>query len=203
VTQGQFEQVMGNNNPSVFRDVERREDHPVENVSWEEAVEFCRRLSELPEEKKAGRRYRLPTEAEWEYACRAGKQGKPFSTGNSLTPGEANIYIPPPPPPPMQPPAKEHHQPPTVPVGSYSPNAWGLYDMHGNVWEWCSDWYDHNYYRVSPRQDPQGPESGSTRVMRGGSRASLPPACRSANRANSGPRAGSGIGFRVVLVEGD
>ena len=152
VTQGQFERVTGRN-PSWFRpDGEGRaavkdlatQQFPVESVSWSDADEFCRRLSELPEEKAAGRVYRLPTEAEWEYACRAG------SADPVLTPKQANIDTR----------DKTSLQRP-APVGSYPPNAWGLFDMHGNVFEWCSDWYDAGDYAGGSVKDSAGAGEGN------------------------------------------
>ncbi len=194
VTQEQFEGVMGFN-PSVIRGA----DLPVENVSFDEAVEFCRKLSELPAEKSAGRSYRLPTEAEWEYACRAGTKTA-YGFGNDLTAGQANTreaWI-------------DWKRKPAVqmpsapkPIGSGKANAWGLYDMHGNVYEWCADWYDRDYYTASPKQDPTGPASGEKRVVRGGSHASAREECRSANRMGLPPQVRLGMGLRVVLVQGD
>lgn len=173
VTQAQYEQVMGEN-PSWFapdgpgrRDVAGLDtaNHPVDRVSWEEAVEFCRRLSALPAERAAGRVYCLPTEAEWEYACRAGTTTS-FHTGESLTPAAACIRAA------STEPASKSHAPQvprsTRPVGSFPPNAFGLYDMHGNVWEWCADWYDPDYYARAPKLDPAGPETGTGKVVRGG-----------------------------------
>jgi formylglycine-generating enzyme required for sulfatase activity len=192
VTQEQFERVMGFN-PSVFKEGTEHggPNHPVENVSWDEAAAFCQKLGQLPEEQKAGRRYRLPTEAEWEYACRAGKNGKQFSTGDSLAPTQANILDP-----------KHSSAGPTTPVGMYAANNWGLFDMHGNVWEWCSDWYDADYYASSPAKDPTGPSSGDRHVARGGSRANPSRDCRCANRVALATGVRLGMGLRVVLVEG-
>ncbi len=192
VTQEQFEKVMGFN-PTVAG---RQADYPIE-VSHDEALTFCKKLSDLPEEKAARRAYRLPTEAEWEYACRAGTT-TPYALGKDLPASKANrgelaqikdskdLII--------------KQQEPKA-VGSFSPNRWGLYDMHGSVYEWCSDWYDHDYFRLSPKQDPQGPETGEQRVVRGGSRASATESCRSANRAGFGPDVRLDVGLRVVLVE--
>jgi formylglycine-generating enzyme required for sulfatase activity len=212
VTQAEYERVraaspslyerLRGSNPSHFKKVPGYDTSrfPVESVSWREAVEFCRRLSELPEEKSAGREYRLPTEAEWEYACRAGaSDSQPFYFGTAtatLSPSDANF---------------DGRNPyggrkgrflrHPSPVGSYKPNAFGLYDMHGNVWEWCADWYDANYYRDSPRKDPQGPEEGQDgrRVLRGGSWVDAGESCRAAARDRSTPGDRSyGIGLRVV-----
>ncbi len=129
VTQGQYEKVMGTN-PSYFqKQIVRKSDtsmYPVEQVSWGDAVEFCKKLSDLPEEKRAGRVYRLPTEAEWEYACRAGgKTAYSFGASSNLL-GDYAWFT-------------ENSSKQTNPVGQKKPNAWGLCDIHGSVWEWCSD----------------------------------------------------------------
>ncbi len=169
------------------------EDHPVVNVSWNDAVAFCAWLS-----KKEGRTYRLPTEAEWEYACRAGTE-TPFAFGETLSSktdanadGRLSFGD------------KQEAGPRldvTAPVGSYRANAWGLYDMHGNVYEWCSDWYDEGYYVKSPQDDPSGPASGELRVTRGGSMFGRRSWCRSACRSFQAPvQIGTNFGFRVVLV---
>jgi serine/threonine protein kinase/formylglycine-generating enzyme required for sulfatase activity len=219
-----------------------KEEMPVAHVSAEQAMEFCRKLSEKAEEKAAGRRYRLPTEAEWEYACRAGNQGK-FSTGETLTSKQANFgktidaatlqklggneggERPQPPPRPSGPGGRQprdrgqgggpgnrggqgnpqneppdRSQRPLEPPGTFAANRWGLYDMHGSVWEWCSDFYDANYYKTSPEADPQGPESGKVHVLRGGAWNSPAEQCQSAYR-NGKPIADTKIplnGFRVV-----
>jgi formylglycine-generating enzyme required for sulfatase activity len=177
-------------------------DHPRENVVWKHAVAFCDALSELPEEKRAGRVYRLPTEAEWEYACRAGTT-TPFHHGKSLSSRQANFN--------GNFPHGEAKKGPylrkTAKAGSYEPNAWGLYDMHGNVAEWCSDFYDKDYYRGSPREDPKGPQKGVVptdygghyRVVRGGCWLDEARACRSACRGRAMPHEPYRlIGFRVV-----
>jgi len=177
VTQAQYEQVMGVN-PSEFKGA----DNPVEKVSWDDAVEFCRRLSDLPAEKAAGNVYRLPTEAEWEYACRAGMTTK-YSFGDDESDlGDYAWY-------------GDNSDGNTHPVGGKKPNAWGLYDMHGNVWEWCQDWYWD--YPSGSVTDPRGPR-GSNRVVRGGSWGFTAEGCRSADRYGLGPSDRNG-GFRVSL----
>jgi formylglycine-generating enzyme required for sulfatase activity len=195
VTQEQYEKVMGVN-PSVLppaAGTAGRGGYPVENVSWDEAREFCERLSELPEEKKAARRYRLPTEAEWEYACRAGSSTA-FAFGNTLRPEQANIRS-------RDLVGDASRDPHPQQVKSHDPNDWGLYALHGGVREWCSDWYDKDYYKKSPGQDPAGPERGEFRVARGGSWADDALGCRSARRLGLAPGIRLGMGFRVVLVQ--
>lgn len=155
VTQEQYEKVMGKN-PSKFKGA----NNPVEQVSWNDAVEFCRKLSELREENTAGHVYRLPTEAEWEYACRSGTSTS-YSFGNDKSElGEYAWY-------------KDNSGEKTHPVGKKKPNAWGLYDMHGNVFEWCQDYYGQP--STDPATDPMGPKSGSDRVFRGGAATTYPP----------------------------
>jgi formylglycine-generating enzyme required for sulfatase activity len=177
------------------------DDFPVECVSWDHAVEFCRKLSARAAERKAGRKYRLPTEAEWEYACR----GEPasyqvFHLGNSLSSRQANFdgnH-------PYGSAARDVSLGRTCKVGSYRPNRFGLFDMHGNVWEWCADWYGADYYRKSPRRDPHGPSEGSARVFRGGSFSHPSHECRSATRWWGTPAyRGINIGFRVAQVPSD
>jgi formylglycine-generating enzyme required for sulfatase activity len=147
VTQAQWKAVMGDN-PSYFKgDLQR----PVEQVSWEDAVRFCSRLGQ-----KDGKTYRLPTEAEWEYAARAGSATKWCFGDSESELGDYAWY-------------ERNSSSTTHPVGGKKPNAWGLCDMHGNVWEWCADWYESDYYRSSPPDDPNGPSSGASRVLRGGS----------------------------------
>ena len=142
VTQEQWEEVMGEN-PSETKGVK----YPVTNVSWHDCQEF---INKLNDKTKPG--YRLPTEAEWEYACRAGTTTA-YSFGDKITPKDANYGA----------------VGRIKAVGSYNPNAFGLYDMHGNVWEWCSDWFGAEYYKNSPLEDPQGPPTGTFCVFRGGS----------------------------------
>jgi formylglycine-generating enzyme required for sulfatase activity len=180
VTQAQYEQVLGKN-PSQFKAA----DNPVELVSWGEAVTFCRKLSAFPAEKAAGNVYRLPTEAQWEYACRAGTATR-FSFGDDESDfGEYGWCI-------------ENSGRTTHPVGSKKPNAWGLYDMHGNVWEWCQDWARR--YPDREPTDPKGPARGSYRVGRGGGWGDPAVSCRSATRGRNKPlHRISGYGFRVSL----
>ena len=171
--------------------VSKTDDEPVTFVTWKQAVDFCAWLSE-----KEGRPYRLPTEAEWEYACRAGTT-TPFNTGDSLSPSQANIGLA----------ADGRTRITTLPVGTFRPNAWGLYDMHGNVEEWCLDWYGP--YEPHVQTDPVGRSEGYARVSRGGSYngrqlgrfAGAARYCRSANRAGYLPDdANRCVGFRVVMA---
>jgi formylglycine-generating enzyme required for sulfatase activity len=169
VTQGQYEKVMGTN-PSRFQGNKVQGDSsnlPVEQVSWEDAVEFCKKLSDLPEERKAGRVYRLPTEAEWEYACRAGSRSFYSFGASSKSLGDYAWFV-----------GNSGLQ--THPVGEKKANAWGLHDMHGNVVEWCSDWYGK--YPKGAVSDPGGPDEGSGRVERGGYFGGGAQFCRSAFR---------------------
>jgi formylglycine-generating enzyme required for sulfatase activity len=171
VTQEQWEAVMGTN-LSRFKGAQ----NPVESVSWNEVVEFCRKTGT-----------RLPTEAEWEYACRAGTTTK-YSSGDSDSDLDGVAWY------------SGNSGNTTHPVGQKQPNAWGLYDMYGNVWEWCADWYAGSYYQNSTGNDPTGPPSGSVRVLRGGSWFSDPGGCRSAGRVWIYPGSRfSYIGFRVCL----
>jgi formylglycine-generating enzyme required for sulfatase activity len=179
VTQEQYQKVMGAN-PSSFKGP----NNPAENMNSETAIEFCRRLSELPEEKAAGHTYRLPTEAEWEYACRAGTTTK-YSFGDSDS--ELGDYAW----------CGINRGRATHPVGGKKPNAWGLYDMHGNVGEWCQDWVKS--YPSGSVTDPTGPSSGKYRVVRGGSWVAVSKICRSAFRNGYGfDQLDIILGFRVV-----
>jgi formylglycine-generating enzyme required for sulfatase activity/serine/threonine protein kinase len=160
--------------------------HPVDTVSWEEAAEFCRRLSAAPAEKTARRLYRLPTEAEWEYACRAGTTTRWYCGDDSAGSAEAVWSV-------------GNATAVTHPVGQKKPNAWGLYDMHGNVQQWCSDWFSADYYKQPPVTDPVGPPSGTSRVLRGGCFGDDGFRCRSASRCSAAPAHRGFInGFRVV-----
>lgn len=193
VTQRQYQSVMGKKPSQHSPDtagLESTDDFPVENIDWYEADEFCRRLGEAPEEKAAGRRYRLPTEAEWEYACRSGKS-EPYRWVANRRPddqsGEAAGISPP---------------LPLAKVGSYPPNAFGLYDMRGNVWEWCVDWFDRSYYSRSPRVDPQGPANGYLKVLRGSDWIFISEPCHINYSIMSPWRKSPFVGFRVVCEFG-
>ncbi|MDR3228884.1 MAG: formylglycine-generating enzyme family protein [Puniceicoccales bacterium] len=194
VTQGQWKMLMGNN-PSSFADL--GDSAPVENVSWDDAMEFCKKLTDIGRAAGGlpdGYIYTLPTEAQWEYACRAGTTG-PFNTGLNLTTVQANYdgnYS-------YNGNAKGISRKRTVLVGTFQPNAWGFYEMHGNVLEWCLDWY--GAYSVIDEKDPKGPLNGSSRILRGGSWLFNARSCRSAHRAsNSQSYRDSIIGFRLALV---
>ena len=177
-TQGQWEAVMGGN-PSYFKGTER----PVEQVSWEEAVEYCRKLTAKQRAEGIladGWEWRLPTEVEWEYAARAGTTGARYGKLDTIAWRDGNS-------------GGEPH-----PVKQKTANAWGLYDMMGNVWEWCSDWYGG--YPTGSVTDPTGPSSGSFRVFRGGSWFSVAWFARSALRGGSVPGSRSNnLGFRPAL----
>jgi len=192
VTQAEYEALMGEN-PSRFKGAR----NPVEMVSWEDATAFCAKLSER--ERKAGRlpagyEYRLPTEAEWEYCCRAGATGRfCFGDDESRLKEYANYE---------DTPVYEDEK--TAPVGRFKPNAWGLYDMHGNVWEWCLDWYDSDYYeRTNGASDPVNLQKAANRVKRGGSWDLSAGDVRSANRNRNRPsNRYFNLGFRVCLARG-
>jgi formylglycine-generating enzyme required for sulfatase activity len=184
VTQEQWQAVMGNN-PSNFKG---EKNLPVDSVSWEDCQEFIKKLR-----KRDQKPYRLPTEAEWEYACRAGTT-TPFSFGETISTDQANYngrYI--------YGTGKEGvFRQKTTPVGIFPANAWGLCDMHGNVWEWCQDWFGP--YPEKDINDPLSPESGQYRVLRGVSWGYNPGYCRSACRSRYGPgRRGINCGLRVCF----
>jgi uncharacterized protein (TIGR02996 family) len=177
---------------------EQTDKHPVVQVSWNDARQFCKWLSQ-----KEGQCYRLPTEAEWEYSCRAGTTTRFYhgddldglaSVGNVLDNSTQkqfpnwNFGI-----------GSENGYVFTAPVGQFRPNGFGLYDMHGNVWEWCQDWSDR--YSTEAQQDPQGPRTGGSRVLRGGAWCGEPVDCRSACRGTQIPGERSNYyGFRVARV---
>jgi formylglycine-generating enzyme required for sulfatase activity len=173
-------------------------DHPVIDVTWNDAKAFCAWLS-----KKEGKTYRLPTEAEREYAARAGTstrygfgddEADLSKHGNYCDTSNTNGL-------PWQDKQRDDGFDKTAPAGSFKPNAWGIYGMHGNVWEWCQDWYDEDYYKTGPAANPPGPVTGARRVLRGGSWISNSASCRSASRTGLGPIMRTNyIGFRIVLV---
>lgn len=179
VTQAQYEAIMGNN-PARFKG----DDLPVETVSWEEAMSFCRKLTER--ERSAGRLpegyvYTLPTEAQREYACRAGTGGRFAGELDAIAWYSSNSE-------------EQVH-----PVGRKQPNAWGLHDMQGLIWEWCADWYGE--YPSEAVVDPTGPERGRSKVYRGGAWFHSADLCRSAYRYRAAPDyRGSLLGFRVALA---
>jgi formylglycine-generating enzyme len=196
VTQAQYSAVMGRNPSHFTAEKGGGPEHPVEMVSWKEAAAFCVALSRRPEERAAGRTYALPSEAQWEYACRAGVPDA-YTYGNDLLPRHANFgggYR-----------ADGTPNPPaagrTTPVGSFPPNNYGLFDVHGNVWEWVADWYDENAYENASLRDPTGPAAGQFRIARGGCWRSLAESCRAAYR-NAYPPAHSDpyTGFRVLAI---
>jgi len=178
VTQGEYETVMGEN-PSYFEGA----GNPVEQVSWYDTVEFCKKLSAME-----GKTYRLPTEAEWEYACHAGTATR-YSFGDDA--GSVERYA-------------NCDSNKTYAVGMKRPNAWGLYDTHGNVWECCKDRWAEDYYAISPTEDPPGPETGPLRVIRGGGWKDPARDCRAATRSGfvSAGRL-QHMGFRVAANPSD
>jgi len=180
VTQEHFERVMGRN-PSKRKDPKA----PVERTQWVDAARFCNTSSELDGLKPCydpatwtcdfeANGYRLPTEAEWEYACRAGSSGR-YGFGDDAGKLGRHAWF------------KQNSEGRTHPVGRKTPNAWGLLDMHGNIWQWCHDWYDEGYFKESARENPRGPASGKQRVLRGGAWESDAEKCRAAYRHKEFP----------------
>ncbi len=198
VTQQQYEWLMGSNPSRHPPSQDGGLAHPVENLPWQAAVAFCKALSERATETEAKRVYRLPTEAEWEHAARAGNAlGDPYPMGPTMTIAEANYtggHR-------VGDSTSRHARRVTSPVGSYQPTGWGLFDMAGNVWEWCADWFSGSYYATSPALDPTGPEGDSGhRSVRGGSHFDPGVFCRCGVRGRIGPDAHhDGLGFRVAL----
>ncbi len=179
VTQAQWRWIMGTN-PSHFRDCDQC---PVEQVSWDDIQGFIKKLN-----AKTGKTYRLPTEAEWEYAAGGGNgsRTKWAGTNNESSLGSYAWY-------------SSNSGKKTHPVGQKQPNDLGLYDMSGNVWEWCGDWYGEDYYASSPSNNPKGPASGASRVLRGGSWLYAPVHCRVALRNSGGPSSrNNNLGFRLA-----
>ena len=197
VTQDEYEKLTGKR-PSAYRGSQksfgqvgerfRGAKNPVNQISWEDAISFCKKLSDLPEEKTAGREYRLPTEAEWEYACRAGSKTA-YSFGDSVKELPEYAWF-------------GDDSEGTHPVGQKKPNKWGLYDMHGNVFEFCQDWFDNGNgdYPSVLATDPQGPSTGSTRIDRGGCWRCDAADCRSARRVSAASTfLNEYYGFRVAV----
>ena len=178
VTQAQYEAIMSQN-PSANQGPRR----PAEKLSWNDANEFCKRLA-----RATGRHYTLPTEAQWEYACRAGSAARwCFGDDEDLLDQYAWHF--------------DNAGGTTHPVAQKQPNAWGLFDAHGNVWEWCRDWFDEYFYSHTPRRNPQGPVSGSMRVLRGGSWDSDAGSTRSARRFRFNPKLANNLfGFRICRI---
>jgi uncharacterized protein (TIGR02996 family) len=202
VTQAQYEAVM-RSNPSHFRAAGQGRSRvtgldtsafPVEQANWNDAARFCRRLTKREAKRRPGTAYRLPSEAEWEYACRAGTTTA-YHFGDTLGPALANYDV-----------SKSYNGGPAgdplkrpVPVGSFRPNAFGLYDVHGNAWEWCLD--GRRLYSGEPATDPVGPTADNDRMIRGGGWDSWPWGCRSAYRCVYGRNSRSmHVGFRVALA---
>jgi len=180
VTQEEYQRVMGDNPSKV-----KGRSNPVEQVRWSDAVRYCNERSRLEGLEPAydlktwtcrfdADGYRLPTEAEWEYAARAGTS-TPYSFGDSDAKLQQHAWF------------KANARGKPKPVGQRRPNAWGLHDVHGNVWEWCNDFYKVDYYLESMKKNPKGPEAGKNKVLRGGCWNSNPDACRSAYRYNENP----------------
>jgi len=177
VTQAQWSAIM-DNNPSEFKDDIR----PVERVSWNDVQAFILKLNTKEETDK----YRLPTEAEWEYAARSDSESSYTFGGDAYLLSQYAWY-------------RNNSGGETHPVGQLNPNAWGLYDMHGNVHEWCQDWFDRKYYSQSPANEPSGPSTGLAKALRGGDWGSEDWYCRCASRSLGLPdRRSNRLGFRLV-----
>ena len=177
VTQTQWSEMM-NNNPSEFKDNRR----PVERVSWHDVYVFIQKLNT----KEKTDKYRLPTEAEWEYAARAGSESSYTFGSDTKILNQYAWY-------------RNNSGGETHPVGQLNANAWGLYDMHGNVHEWCQDWFDRKYYSKSPSNAPLGPSTGLAKTLRGGDWGSEDWYCRCASRSLSSPdRRSNRLGFRLI-----
>ena len=180
VTQKQWRDVTGND-PSYFKNCDNC---PIEQVSWNDIQEFIQKLNQ-----KTGKNYRLPTEAEWEYAARGGKKRKGYISSGSNSLGDVAWYT-------------DNSGSKTHPAGQKQPNELGLFDMSGNVWEWCSDWYGSDYYQSSPSSNPKGASTGSNRVLRGGSWFDYALYCRTALRNYFYPgNRDFFIGFRLASPE--
>jgi sulfatase modifying factor 1 len=184
VTQRQWREVMGND--ALVNYFPGCDSCPVERVSWYSVQEYLDKISASTEKK-----FRLPTEAEWEYAARGGRYSGNFKYSGSNDPDEVAWR-------------DGNSDVKTHPIGRKKPNELGLYDMSGNVWEWCSDWYSSNYYSLSPQDDPQGPPEGTSRVMRGGSWFHDSSGLRVTDRDRSNPAFRQGfVGFRICCGTGE
>ena len=181
VTEQQYTTIMGRT-PRLLKPASA-----INSLTWNQATEFCQRLSDLPEEKAAGRIYRLPTEAEWEYACRAGTDTA-YSFGDDPTLVTQHAWY------------NRNSLQDAHPPGQKTPNPWGFFDMHGNAWEWCQNWFYE--YPSGPTRDPKGPPKGKTRVLRGGGWFHREPDCRSASRFTEDPNSPTRFtgGLRVAYT---
>lgn len=188
VTQAEWQKVMGNN-PSVFKGCDNC---PVEKVSWNDAQEYINKLNQklapAGTKQETGKEYRLPTEAEWEYAARSGGKNEKYAGSNDF---DSVAWL------------SNNSGRKTHPVGQKLPNGLGLYDMSGNVWEWVQDWYDESYYKNSPKNNPNGPESGQLRMLRGGSWDSYARGTMASGRYGRMPDYGRnyGFGFRLAITK--
>jgi sulfatase modifying factor 1 len=180
VTQAQWDAIMGKDN-----DLSKHKNCapcPVDDVSWNDAMDFINRLNQL-----TGKKYRLPTEAEWEFAARGGNQSKGYKYAGSNDPDEVEWF-------------DNNSKDTTHPVGQKKPNELDLYDMTGNVWQWCSDWWDEKYYAGLPADNPKGPDHGTERVIRGGSWINYARVCRVSYRIGTLPtKRFSNDGFRLAM----
>jgi len=179
VTQAEWRTIMGNN-PSHFRKC--GDNCPVERISWNDVQSFLKKLNE-----KTGKHYRLPTEAEWEYAARSGGKREEWAGTSKFEDLDEYAWY------------ADNAEEETHPVGQKKPNGLGIYDMSGNVYEWMADWYKETYYRESPRNNPKGPESGVEKVIRGGSWLYVPTFMHVSSRNKYGPDClGFSVGFRLA-----
>jgi formylglycine-generating enzyme required for sulfatase activity len=187
VTQKEWVKVM-RFNPSHFN---TDENFPVDSVSWQDAANFIEKLNK----ENHSDQFQLPSEAQWEFAARGNTEDVMYHTGNTITSGQANFNgsIP------FALNLRDEYKKSPVQTASFSPNSYGLYDMHGNVWEWCKDWYGEDYYEDSPLKNPPGPDGGEMRVLRGGSWFRYSGHIRSATRYKNKPTGQyADTGFRLV-----
>ncbi|MFO1020057.1 MAG: SUMF1/EgtB/PvdO family nonheme iron enzyme [Planctomycetales bacterium] len=195
VTQKEFRSVMGTNpswhTGSNVPSIQNADSHPVDSVTWDEAADFCRKLSARPAESSASRAYRLPTEAEWEYCCRAGRTAAVPLALNWDSQDKSGDMA-----------SKHAPKTPlyTSKVGSFPPNPFGLHDMTGNVFEWVHDFHAIDYYAKSPPADPQGPDHGYLHIIRGWHWAAIGPNCKQFAIVEPAER-NRFVGFRVVCIQ--